>query len=209
MDQKLTSKEVELYLLENTEFFLSRESLVGELSFKHDIGEASSLLEMQVKRLRDEQTRLMEMLTNFVSTGQDNANLFLKSKALTLSLIQAKNLGAVIAIVENFFKEVIGADQCKLELASNTEIQKLEVATSLEMNKNSIHMGPLSKEKMHLLFGDTNMLSGVICVFTVNHKFGLLKIGSTNQTKYLGDGDTTFIEYIRDVIASIIELKDA
>ena len=51
MDQKLTSKEVELYLLENTEFFLSRESLVGELSFKHDIGEASSLLEMQEKFL--------------------------------------------------------------------------------------------------------------------------------------------------------------
>ena len=75
MDKKLTSKEVELYLLENTDFFLSRESLVGELSFKHDIGGASSLLEMQVRRLRDEQTRLMDMLTSFVSTGQDNEDL--------------------------------------------------------------------------------------------------------------------------------------
>ena len=52
------------------------------------------------------------------------------------------------------------------------------------------------------------MLSGVICVFKLNNKFGLLKVGSKDQTKYLGDGDTTFIEYIRDVIASVIELKD-
>ena len=69
-------------------------------------------------------------------------------------------------------------------------------------------MGPFSQEKMSYLFQDEEMLSGVICIFKVKNKFGLLKIGSKDQTKYLGDGDTTFIEYIRDVIASVIELKD-
>ena len=77
MGKKLDAKDVELFLLGNTDFFKTRESLVGELSFKHDTGGASSLLEMQVRRLRDEQSRLMDMLTSFVSTGQDNADLFL------------------------------------------------------------------------------------------------------------------------------------
>ena len=36
MAKKLDAKDIELYLLENTDFFISRESLVGELSFKHD-----------------------------------------------------------------------------------------------------------------------------------------------------------------------------
>jgi uncharacterized protein YigA (DUF484 family) len=71
MGKKLNAKDVEIFLLENIDFFLTRESLVSELSFKHDSGGASSLLEMQVRRLRDEQSRLMEMLTSFVSTGQD------------------------------------------------------------------------------------------------------------------------------------------
>ena len=35
MAKKIDAKEVELYLLENTDFFLIRESLVSELSFKH------------------------------------------------------------------------------------------------------------------------------------------------------------------------------
>ena len=208
MGKKLNAKDVEIFLLENIDFFVTRESLVSELSFKHDSGGASSLLEMQVRRLRDEQSRLMEMLTSFVSTGQDNEDLFLKSKTLTLSLIQAKDMESIINTVESFFQEIIGADACSLVLASDEEVKELESTTGLEMNKNSIHMGPFSQEKMSLLFQDNEMLSGVISIFKVKDKFGLLKIGSRDQTKYLGDGDTTFIEYIRDVIASVIELKD-
>jgi uncharacterized protein YigA (DUF484 family) len=208
MDKKLNAKDVEIFLLENIDFFVSRESLVSELSFKHDSGGASSLLEMQVRRLRDEQSRLMEMLTSFVSTGQDNEDLFLKSKTLTLALIKTKDIDSIIETVESFFQDIIGTDTCNLVLVSDQEVQELESVTGIEMNKNSIHMGPFSQEKMSYLFQDEEMLSGVISIFNVKNKFGLLKIGSKDQTKYLGDGDTTFIEYIRDVIASVIELKD-
>ena len=208
MDRKLNAKDVEIFLLENIDFFVSRESLLSELSFKHDSGGASSLLEMQVRRLRDEQSRLMEMLTSFVSTGQDNEDLFLKSKTLTLALIKTKDIDSIIETVESFFQDIIGADTCNLVLVSDQEVQELESVTGIEMNKNSIHMGPFSQEKMSYLFQDEEMLSGVISIFKVKNKFGLLKIGSKDQTKYLGDGDTTFIEYIRDVIASVIELKD-
>ena len=208
MDKKLNAKDVEIFLLENIDFFVSRESLLSELSFKHDSGGASSLLEMQVRRLRDEQSRLMEMLTSFVSTGQDNEDLFLKSKTLTLALIKAKDIDSIIETVESFFQDIIGADRCNLVLVSDQEVQELESVTGIEMNKNSIHMGPFSQEKMSYFFQDEEILSGVISIFKVKNKFGLLKIGSKDQTKYLGDGDTTFIEYIRDVIASVIELKD-
>ena len=208
MDKKLNAKDVEIFLLENIDFFVSRESLLSELSFKHDSGGASSLLEMQVRRLRDEQSRLMEMLTSFVSTGQDNEDLFLKSKTLTLALIKAKDIDSIIETVESFFQDIIGADRCNLVLVSDQEVQELESVTGIEMNKNSIHMGPFSQEKMSYFFQDEEILSGVISIFKVKNKFGLLKIGSKDQTKYLGDGDTTFIEYIRDVIVSVIELKD-
>ena len=208
MDKKLNAKDVEIFLLENIDFFVSRESLLSELSFKHDSGGASSLLEMQVRRLRDEQSRLMEMLTSFVSTGQDNEDLFLKSKTLTLALIKAKDIDSIIETVESFFQDIIGVDRCNLVLVSDQEVQELESVTGIEMNKNSIHMGPFSQEKMSYFFQDEEILSGVISIFKVKNKFGLLKIGSKDQTKYLGDGDTTFIEYIRDVIASVIELKD-
>ena len=52
MSNKINAKDVELYLLKNTDFFLTRESIVGELNFKHSPGKAESLLERQVRELR-------------------------------------------------------------------------------------------------------------------------------------------------------------
>ena len=209
MAKKLDAKDVELYLLENTDFFVSRESLVSELSFKHDAEGASSLLEMQVRKLRDEQSRLMDMLTGFVSTGKENEELFFKSKNLTLSLISSKKFDEVKKTVELFFQENFEVDSCILETLSDAELQKLEKITGLDMNKDAIHMGPLSKEKMAAFFSNDAIKSAVISVMKLEKGFGLLKVGSIEATKYLGDGDTTFIEYIRDVIVRVLESKEA
>ena len=208
MAKKINPKEIELYLLENTDFFVSRESLVSELSFKHDAEGATSLLEMQVRKLRDEQSRLMDMLSGFVLTGKENEELFFKSKNLTLSLIASKDFDEVKKTVESFFKKNFKVDVCILEILSDSDLQDLENKTDLDMNKNTIHMGPLSKEKMLAFFSSNSVKSAVISIMKLKEDFGLLKIGSHEPTKYLGDGDTTFIEYIRDVIVRVLELKE-
>lgn len=208
MAKKLDAKDVELFLLENTDFFVSRESIVSELSFKHDTKGATSLLEMQVRKLRDEQSRLMDMLSGFLSTGKENEELFFKSKNLTLSMIASKDFNEVKKTVETFFVKNFNVDACILEIISDSELQNLENETALEMNKDTIHMGPLSKEKMISFFANDAIKSAVISVLKLKNSFGLLKIGSNESTKYLGDGDTTFIEYIRDMIISVLESKE-
>jgi len=208
MAKKLDAKEVELYLLENKDFFFSRESLVSELSFKHDAQGATSLLEMQVRKLRDEQSRLMDMLSGFVSTGKENEELFFKSKNLTLSVIAAKDFDEVKKTVELFFEQNFEIDSCILEILTDSQLQELENKTNLDMNKDAIHMGPLSKEKMDAFFSSESVKSAVISVMKLKSGFGLLKIGSNEPTKYLGDGDTTFIEYIRDIIVTVLESKE-
>ena len=209
MAKKIDAKEVELYSLENTDFFLSRESLGSELSFKHDADGTTSLLEMQVRKLRDEQSRLMDMLSGFVSTGKENEELFFKSKNLTLSLIASKDFDGVKQTVESFFKKNFEVDSCILEAISDPELQDLESKTGLGMSKDVIHMGPLSKEKMNAFFSSESVKSAVISVMKLKKGFALLKMGSNEPTKYLGDGDTTFIEYIRDIIVRILESKEA
>tara|TARA_S200000501_G_scaffold39652_1_gene32372 strand:+ start:1423 stop:2052 length:630 start_codon:yes stop_codon:yes gene_type:complete len=209
MAKKIDAKEVELYLLENTDFFLTRESLVSELSFKHDSDGATSLLEMQIRKLRDEQSRLNDMLSGFLSTGKENEELFFKSKDLTLALITAKDFAAVKKLVEEFFTKNFKVDSCILEVLSDSQLKALENETKMGMNKNAIHMGPLSKEKMTAFFETDLIKSAVISVMKFENNFGLLKIGSNDPTKYLGDGDTAFIEYIRDIIIKVLESKEA
>ena len=53
---------------------------------------------------------------------------------------------------------------------------------------------------MSVLFKDKKVESMVISVVLVESQIGLLMLGSYDRSKYLGNEDTTFIEYIRDVL---------
>jgi len=96
MSNKIDAKDVEIFLLDNLDFFESRESLVGELKFKHSSSSASSLLERQIIKLRDEQKDLMDLLSSFVKEASVNEDLFNKSKDLTLSILGASSREDII-----------------------------------------------------------------------------------------------------------------
>jgi uncharacterized protein YigA (DUF484 family) len=51
-----------------------------------------------------------------------------------------------------------------------------------------------------MLFKNKSVESIVLAIFAVNEEIGILGLGSFDRSKYLGDEDTTFIQYIRDVI---------
>ena len=53
---------------------------------------------------------------------------------------------------------------------------------------------------MYALTKDKKVESMVVAVVVAGNEIGLLMLGSYDRTKYLGDEDTTFIQYIRDVL---------
>ena len=200
MTKKLDPKDVELFLLDNLNFFESRESLVSELKFKHSQSSASSILERQVIKLREEHKNIIELLRSFIDTASINEDLFKKSKDLTLKILESDTEGDIKKTVEQSFKKDFEVDKCMLEFYDNDALDKIENATGLSMHKGAIHCGSFSNEKMLFLFSDKKIESLVIAVIVIGEKIGLLKLGSYDRTKYLGDEDTTFIEYIRDIL---------
>ena len=200
MSNKLDAKDVELFLLDNLDFFESRESLLSEMKFKDSTSSASSLLERQIYKLRDEQKDLMGLLTSFIETAQLNEDLFNKSKELTLSILDASDKDEVIDAVQNDFTKSFNINNCQLNFYSNSEIDNIEKETGMSFHKGAIHCGSFSSEKMEFLFGDSKVESAAIAVLINKTEIGLLKLGSYERTRYLGDEDTTFIEYIRDIL---------
>ena len=200
MSKKLDSKEVELFLLDNLDFFETRESLVSEMSFKHSSSSASSILERQVNKLREDHKSLINMLTSFMETASINEDLFNKSKNLTLQILESSTRKQIINNVENSFSKDFKVDKPLLKFHKNKKIDELEKLTGLSLHKGAIHCGSLSSEKMNVLFNDKKIGSMVVAVIVVGDEIGLLMLGSFDRSKYLGDEDTTFIEYIRDVL---------
>jgi len=200
MSKKLDSKEVELFLLDNLDFFETRESLVSEMSFKHSSSSASSILERQINKLREDHKSLINMLTSFMETASINEDLFNKSKNLTLQILESSTRKQIINKVENSFSKDFKVDKPLLKFHKNKKIDELEKLTGLSLHKGVIHCGSLSSEKMNVLFNDKKIGSMVVAVIVVGDEIGLLMLGSFDRSKYLGDEDTTFIEYIRDVL---------
>ena len=209
MSNKLDAKDVELFLLDNLDFFESRESLLSEMKFKDSTSSASSLLERQIYKLRDEQKDLMGLLTSFIETAQLNEDLFNKSKELTLSILDASDKDEVISAVQNDFTKSFNINNCQLNFYSNSEIDNIEKETGMSFHKGAVHCGSFSSEKMEFLFEDSKVESAAIAVLVNKTEIGLLKLGSYERTRYLGDEDTTFIEYIRDILEKKFQSIDS
>ena len=186
MSNKLDAKDVELFLLDNLDFFESRESLLSEMKFKDSTSSASSLLERQIYKLRDEQKDLMGLLTSFIETAQLNEDLFNKSKELTLSILDASDKDEVISAVQNDFTKSFNINNCQLNFYSNSEIDNIEKETGMSFYKGAIHCGSFSSEKMEFLFEDSKVESAAIAVLVNKTEIGLLKLGSYERTRYLG-----------------------
>ena len=206
MSKKLDPKDVELFLLDNLNFFESRESLVSELKFRHSSSSASSILERQVKKLREEHQNLMDLLSSFIATASVNEDLFNKSKDLTLKILASSSKKEIIKTVESSFSNDFKVDKCLLKFYKNKEIDKIESSTELSLHKGAIYCWSFSSEKMNFLFNDKKIESMVVSVIMSNNEIGLLKLGSYDRTKYLGDEDTTFIQYIRDILETKLAL---
>jgi uncharacterized protein YigA (DUF484 family) len=175
--------------------------LISELKFNHSsAGTASSLLERQIHRLRDEQKELMDLLSNFMKTASLNEDLFNKSKDLTLNIIGSTSNEEITKTVKQAFLEKFNVDVCELSFYENEEIEDLENKTGLSLHKGAIHCGPYAKEKISTIFKNQEVQSMVLSVFISGKKIGILALGSFDRSKYLGDEDTTFIQYIRDIV---------
>ena len=199
MSNKINDKDVELYLLKNTDFFLTRESIVSELNFKHSPGKAESLLERQVRKLRSEQKDLLDNLSVYLSNASENEDLFSKSKALVLKVVTAEDEDTLIELMSKSLKKIFDVDAAYLKFFNNSEMNGLEESTGMTFSAGETKHGSFATEKIQILFGDDSIKSVVISVFKNKNKIGLLLIGSKDKTRYLGDEDTTFIEFIRDI----------
>src|SRR5690606_17636767 len=97
----LDSETVAAYLRLHPEFFLDHEELIPELRIPHQPGNAVSLVERQVKLLRERNIEMRHRLGQLMDVARDNDRLFDKTRRLVLDLLDAGSLEEVVSVVED------------------------------------------------------------------------------------------------------------
>ena len=127
----LEEKSVADYLRENPEFFQNNPSLLAALQIPHAVGPAVSLVEHQVKVLRDQNSQLKRKLMDLVHVARDNNRLNERMHQLTLGLITAHTLEALLdTLRENLLME-FKADTVTLRLAGLPEARARECSVDI------------------------------------------------------------------------------
>ena len=215
----LEEKSVADYLRDNPDFFLNNTSLLAALQVPHAVGPAVSLVEHQVKVLRDQNSQLKRKLMDLVHVARDNNRLNERMHQLTLGLINATSLEALLdTLRENLLVE-FKADTVTLRLAGLPEARARECAVDLfDTDSNELNhfeaflkssrpqCGRFKQEQLQYLFGDQAQAIESVALIPLGPKIslGLLAIGSREASRFHPGMGTLFLTHLGELTGLLL-----
>ncbi|OFE12937.1 hypothetical protein PHACT_07120 [Pseudohongiella acticola] len=206
--EALSADEVASYLTEHPDFFVDRDNLLADMTVPHESGGAISLLERQVKILRDRSIESRHTLNGLLENARYNDQLFSVTRNLILTLLEEDKLDQLSVVTESSLSTQPGIDACRLILVDTsdaaTELQKRFPSL---LRSRQVLTQALDKDTSWLLFpGTTPVLrSAALCPVTHrNSLLAVLVIGNHAQDYFTEELDTLFLDFIAEVLGVLI-----
>jgi uncharacterized protein YigA (DUF484 family) len=209
------AEQVTAFLRANPEFFVEHEELLSELRIPHQRGTTVSLVEHQVKLLRERNIEMRHRLSHLMDVARDNDRLFDKTRRLVLDLLDAASMEEVVSAVEDSLRHEFQVPFVSLILFSDTPMAVGRWVSSAEAHQaigglltgGKTLCGVLRSHELAFLFGeDEREQVGSAAVVTINHQglHGVLAIGSPDPQHYKSSLGTLFLSYISEVLARVL-----
>jgi uncharacterized protein len=209
---QLSAEDVADYLKANPDFFANRDSLLADMTVPHESGKAVSLLERQVKILRERSIESRHTLNSLLENARYNDQLFNVTRSLILMLLEEDELPDLITVTESSLATQPGIDSCRLIMIDTREsaVEFQGRFPSLFRSKNVLTQ-VLDKETSRLLFPHTATAarSAALCPVTHNNSLlAILAIGNHSQDYFNPELDTMFLDFISEVLGTLINRLD-
>lgn len=208
----LDSETVAAYLRLHPEFFIDHEELIPELRIPHQPGNAVSLVERQVKLLRERNIEMRHRLGQLMDVARDNDRLFDKTRRLVLDLLDAGSLEEVVSAVEDSLRHEFQVPYVSLILFSEATLPVGRCVSTAEAKQNigglleggKTICGVLRPHELSFLFGEDGPSVGSAAVVSLDDQLGVLAIGSRDPQHYKSSLGTLFLGYIAEVLARVL-----
>ncbi len=211
----LDSETVAAYLRHHPEFFVQHEELIPEMRIPHQPGDAVSLVERQIKLLRERNIEMRHRLSQLMDVARENDRLFDKTRRLVLDLLDASSLEEVVGAVEDSLRHEFQVPFVSLILFSENALPVGRSVTSAEAHQSigglltggKTICGVLRGHELEFLFGsDERDQVGSAAVVSLTHQglHGVLAIGSPDPQHYKSSLGTLFLGYIAEVLSRVL-----
>ncbi|MCK9797466.1 hypothetical protein BK634_01905 [Pseudomonas chlororaphis] len=211
----LEAAAVAAYLEAHPDFFVEHDDLLPALRIPHQRGDTVSLVERQMKILRERNIEMRHRLSQLMDVARDNDRLFDKTRRLILALMDATSLEDLVISVEDSLRQDFQVPFVSLILFNDsampvgrwvTAAQAQEAIGGLLSEGKSI-CGTLREHELDFLFGEEQRKQiGSTAVVALAHQgvHGVLAIASRDPQHYKSSVGTLFLSYIAEVLGRVL-----
>ncbi len=209
---RLSDAEIAAWLLDHPEFFVGHPWLLEHLSLPHDCGDAVSLIEYQVARLRQTNQTLCRQIEQLVHVARFNDALLGHMHALTLALLQTDDVTETIATVETALRERFGIEWVALRVLTARQAacqadvfaDRGEAAAFDALQRHrEVYVGPPDERERTLLFPDQTAIRSWALVPLDQPLFqGLIALGSRDLNRFHPDLGRVFLTRLGELVGT-------
>lgn len=199
--------QVAEYLLSHRDFLARHPEVLGELELPHETGAAVSLVERQIRVLREQAQNYRRQLQDLIEVARENDHLGRRLHRLTLALIEAGEFDELVNILQDELRDQFKADAVELKLFAADELQAhaAEPGPALFrefMTKGKPSCGRLEKAQLDYLFGSQAGETGSAALIPLQTPalMGVLAIGSRDAGRFNAGKGIDFLTRLGELV---------
>lgn len=202
-----TAEDVARFLEAHPDFFDQHPELLEHLHVPHVAGSAAiSLVERQVKLLRDKQAASRERLAELVRVARHNDQLAGRIHSLTLRLLQARSTDEVTDQLETVLREEFHVTPARLIRRGTVEGDAILDAATTLLSSGKPRCGHFGSTVRRQFFGEAGEALGSLALVPLGlgASLGVLALGSPDVDRFHPGVATEFLERIGEMISAAL-----
>ncbi|MCB1784679.1 MAG: DUF484 family protein [Chromatiaceae bacterium] len=205
-------EQIAEYLVAHPDFFSRHPTALAAIDIPHPTGDAVSLIERQVRTLREQSDKYRHQLEELVAVARENDALAKRLHRLTLALIETHSFDEVLNTLQDELREQFNADAVEMKLfaADQIEAHAHEPGPALFsdfLKRARPNCGQLDKAKLEYLFGPQAGETGsaALIPLTAPPLAGVLAIGSRDAQRFHEGKGVDFLQRLAEVVSAKLQ----
>jgi len=217
VSQEITANQVVEFLEANPDFLDRNPDLITKLRFSHPVEGATSLIEHQVKVLREEQADSRQRFEQLAANAELNQKLLEKIERFTIELLDCHSVQPMLSRAHHLLKELFGLGGSEILLPQSVQenlgkgvhrCDEEEYKKVIELvSERPAFMGRPPEWLTEIIAGKDTFAAGSIAIISLalEQGSGFILLGSKDEMRFQGDMGTDFLAYIAALIGRLME----
>ncbi|NVJ50924.1 MAG: DUF484 family protein [Gammaproteobacteria bacterium] len=216
-----TEQQVFDFLAENPDFLERHPRLLSHLSISHQVEGGVSLVERQVKVLREKNRELQGKLIEMLSAAQTNEQLLVKCIRLVLCLIDCESLAQLTNTLNDLLVREFDLNAVSINLGGHwprvdnvriyKDVEKLHTELDCHFPDDEPVCGRLDRRTRETLFSNAPGTTGSVALLPLGKQgqLGVIALFSEDQARFSPEMGDLFLQLISSVTSQmLLKFKD-